>query len=611
LSGVIRVPFISENQEKHVMKKAGPRGVVTLVSIVMVAGLSCTDHGLEPVSVVNVESLFAVNDDGKVTLGWTGWEDGFADEIEVHRSLSPTFEPTGQTFYQTVGGSATRFEDANVANGTVYFYRILPYVYSPEGDRLRGQASNVAIGRPYDYSAIGEISYSSHIQPIFNSTCAVPSCHVGYDSGASKAHSLAKVAHGGQFSLLSWEDLFQGSVDGSVAIPYFSQKSDLIFHVNSDTLVAPIAVPHMPLPDFNLPASQVAALIRWIDEGAKNDAGEVPYSVTPQGKMFVVCSAEDLIAVIDVETNLLIRYVNVSDPSFPFGSPHHVKSDARGEYFYVTLIGAQQLWKFSASTYERIATLNIPFQPADLVLTGSGDTAYVSCFGSADGRVTVVDTRTMTIIRNVYNIFAVNPHGIVRSHDGTRIFVGNAGSGTLTQINGDFSTSLITMDTLGYPFGSSVSPYLLDLTPDDRYLYVTDYAQGARNVYVVDLVLDATKPSRAIPVGGRSVHVAITPDGSSAWVCNLSMNSVNVINTADFSVRTMSNVGKQPHGIAFTPDGKKAYVTTENTFDPDPPHHPSSGSAGVSYVYVFDGATLQIINVVEVGAFAQGIAYAP
>ena len=458
------------------------------------------------------------------------------------------------------------------------------------------------------------ISYDAHIQPIFNSSCAVNACHVG-PAVAPFSH-LPKTAHNPQFSLKTWLDIFYGEKENSIIVPYMSSKSFLVFHANSDTLLAPVALPHMPLGGFNLPSNQMTTLIRWIDEEAKNESGEVPFSASTAGRIISVCASEDLLAVTDIATNFVIRYVPVgraSNPALPFGSPHHVKVDPQGEYFYVTLINSQQLWKFSTSTYELAGTVSIPFQPADLALSPTGDSAYVTSFSSATGLVTLVNTETMQILSSIQGPpFAVNPHGIILSNDATKAYVGNAGSGNMTVINiADNATSLVALDTLGNPFGSSVSPYLVAITPDDRYLFVTDYTQGGENVLVFDLLTDPSKPSHVIPIGGRSIHVAVTPDGSKAFVCNLTLNSVNVISIPDFTVATIANVGKQPHGIIFTPDGITAYVTTENTLSPDPPHHPASGASGVSFVYVIDVQTLRVTQSIEVGAFGQGLAFIP
>lgn len=552
---------------------------------------------------LTIESLFAINGNGFVTLGWTPVVSTTPYELVIHRGTTEDFFPSSDTYVATLPSTASRFVDTAVVTGRFYYYRLVAVELLSSGQKRNGKPSNVALGRPYDYSTVATIHYSNHIQTIFTSSCAVHGCHVGYDNG-------------GEFSLKSWSDLFEGSKDGAAVIPYKVSKSDLIFHTNFETLLAPVAQPHMPLTGFDIPRAQIQTLIRWIDQGAPNDQGAVAYTITPKGKVFVVNASEDLIAVIDVEKNLVIRYVNVGkafDSTFAFGAPHHVKVDRQGRYFYVTLITSQQLWKFSAATYEFLGKVSIPQQPADIVLSATGDTAYVTSFTSNPGRVTMVDTRTMQVIGTILMLnIARLPHGALLSHDGSKLFITNSGSGNIAVIRTvDNSQFYITLDTSGRSLTSDTSPYLCDITPDDRYVFVTDYKDIARNVYVIDLQTDSTKPSRAIPIGGRSVHVAITPDGRYAFVCNSGDSSVNVINTLDFSVTTIVNVGRQPHGVIFTPDGLTAYVTTENLNNPTPPHHPTSGAKGTSYVVVIDVATKSIVKRIEVGAFGQGISLAP
>ena len=63
-------------------------------------------------------------------------------------------------------------------------------------------------------------------------------------------------------------DLFVGGNHGAIVIPYRSDLSHLIFHINYDTLLAPVSDPHMPYLGFNLPLDQLNILMRWINEGA-------------------------------------------------------------------------------------------------------------------------------------------------------------------------------------------------------------------------------------------------------------------------------------------------------------------------------------------------------
>ncbi len=148
-----------------------------------------------------------------------------------------------------------------------------------------------------DYDKIGTIVYSRHVQPLFTRKCATSGCH----DAATAAEDLV---------LSSWESLIRGSGHGAMVIPFRPDKSHLIFHINSDTTVAPVAEPRMP-PDTSLSKDEVAFLMRWIKEGAKNDFDQVPYSMVSAGKVYVTNQGDDEVAVIDVESNLLIRMVSV------------------------------------------------------------------------------------------------------------------------------------------------------------------------------------------------------------------------------------------------------------------------------------------------------------
>ena len=54
--------------------------------------------------------------------------------------------------------------------------------------------------------------------------------------------------------------------------------------------------------------------------------------------------------------------------------------------------------------------------------------------------------------------------------------------------------------------------------------------------------------------------MAITPDGTHAYVANAGTDSVSVIETATNTVTAEVPVGVEPEGVAITPDGTRAYV---------------------------------------------------
>ena len=64
-----------------------------------------------------------------------------------------------------------------------------------------------------------------------------------------------------------------------------------------------------------------------------------------------------------------------------------------------------------------------------------------------------------------------------------------------------------------------------------------------------------------VPVGDYPVGVAVTPDGTRAYVTNCDADTVSVIDTATNTVIATIPVGDRPGDVAVSPDGTRAYVT--------------------------------------------------
>lgn len=124
-----------------------------------------------------------------------------------------------------------------------------------------------------------------------------------------------------------------------------------------------------------------------------------------------------------------------------------------------------------------------------------------------------------------------------------------------------------------------------------RLAYVTNSGDGT--VTVLDA--DANAPVGTVTVGGEPTDVAITPDGSLAFVANLN-GTVSVISTATNQlVGGPIAVGAKPRGIAISPDGSRAYVS-------------NSADGTVS---VIDVATRGVVATIQVGKEPEGIAFSP
>jgi len=126
-----------------------------------------------------------------------------------------------------------------------------------------------------------------------------------------------------------------------MVIPFQPKFSHLFQHLHTDTTLSPVASPIMPIGRNPLSREDVMAIYNWIQNGARNREGKVPFEES-FAKIYVTNQAADLVAVIDKRTGLLMRYVDVSAAGGisqnPLQSPHYVTVSNNKKYWYVSLI---------------------------------------------------------------------------------------------------------------------------------------------------------------------------------------------------------------------------------------------------------------------------------
>src|SRR5258708_18266136 len=98
------------------------------------------------------------------------------------------------------------------------------------------------------------------------------------------------------------------------------------------------------------------------------------------------------------------------------------------------------------------------------------------------------------------------------------------------------------------------------------------YVTNAGNNTVSVIATASNTVVATIPVGACPTGVAITPDGTHAYVTNFNDSTVSVIATTNNAVVATIPVGNgpapgalgaEPIGVAITPDGTHAYVTND------------------------------------------------
>jgi YVTN family beta-propeller protein len=109
---------------------------------------------------------------------------------------------------------------------------------------------------------------------------------------------------------------------------------------------------------------------------------------------------------------------------------------------------------------------------------------------------------------------------------------------------------------------SILLPDDMAVSPDGKEVYVAcaDGENFLSRVYVIDAPGYAIKAQIDSLDGPRGV--AFSPDGKKAFISNAYSDTVSVIDTVSRSVVTTIDLGRaSPNKIAVTPDGKKVYVS--------------------------------------------------
>ena len=138
---------------------------------------------------------------------------------------------------------------------------------------------------------------------------------------------------------------------------------------------------------------------------------------------------------------------------------------------------------------------------------------------------------------------------------GNRAYVANQGTNTVSVLDAT------TGAAVGSPIVVGSAPTGVAASPDGSKVYVTNRTSGSVSV----IRTSDNKVVNTITVGTQPESVTFSTDGTWAYVTNYGSKSVSVIDTTLATpkvITTISNVGTNPRGIAYvqTANGPRVYV---------------------------------------------------
>jgi len=303
---------------------------------------------------------------------------------------------------------------------------------------------------------------------------------------------------------------------------------------------------------------------------------------TPAYRILVSSESGDIVTQLAWDGTALkaVKVVPVGIMPADIDGPHNVTVSPDGKYWYVTIAHGTPygtLWKMAAGSDTVVAKAPVEMFPTTISLTPDGDLAFVanSDFHGDHPRVnvvTIVQTATMAALTNLRACDM--PHGVKVNHAGSLIYVSCMNSDEILEIDrqsfriqrrhktGEGSPqTMAAMHTSTPSVAHDCAPTFVSVSPDDRRLYV------ACNHGNTLQVLDATTLQlvKEIPAGAGAYNVEPSADGRWVIVTNKRAQSISLVDAQLLTeVARIPTSKKLPHGVAYAPDGRWAFISVES-----------------------------------------------
>jgi YVTN family beta-propeller protein len=210
-----------------------------------------------------------------------------------------------------------------------------------------------------------------------------------------------------------------------------------------------------------------------------------------------------------------------------------------------------------AETGETLATLPTGAGPHEVAVHGA--TAVVCDYGEEEpgSTLTVLDVEAGEVVRTIDLGRHRRPHGIQFEADGRSVIVTAEDSRSLLRVDVGSGDVIDAWKT-----GQEVS-HMVALAPDGSRAFVANIGSGT--VTAIDLL--ANEVLAQVPTGQQAEGIVVTPDGREVWVGNRAEDTITILDARSLEVEATLSCGQFPIRIATTPDGRYALVSNARSGD--------------------------------------------
>lgn len=217
--------------------------------------------------------------------------------------------------------------------------------------------------------------------------------------------------------------------------------------------------------------------------------------------------------------------------------------------------------------------------PHEVIAAADGLTAYVANYGTGPkpgASLSVIDLVGKREVKRIELNDLVRPHGLVEA--GGNIYFTAEGAQSVARYNPGTGSVDWRVKT------EQKGTHMLAISPDRKRIYTANI--GSDSVSVIELGAGQTGARvTQIQVGKQPEGIALSPDGRELWIGHRVDGLVTVIDTTTSKATATLNVGEVPLRMTFTPDGKRILIM-----------NPTGDG-----LHVFDRATRHEVKRVEIG----------
>lgn len=254
-----------------------------------------------------------------------------------------------------------------------------------------------------------------------------------------------------------------------------------------------------------------------------------------------------LIAISSITPSLRATAQTASGQS---GAAHAAQS-----YLLVISKPGDSLLIIDPTTLKTLGRVPTGEGPHEVIATADGKTAFVANYGTGPkpgASLSMIDLVGKKELKRIELNELVRPHGLVEAGGG--IYFTAEGAQAVARYNPQAGRVDWQAKT------GQKGTHMLAISPDRKRIYTANI--GSDSVSVIELGAGAQQEARVtqITVGKQPEGIALSPDGRELWIGHRVEGLVSVIDTATNKVTATLNVGEVPLRMTFTPDGKRILI---------------------------------------------------